>query len=68
MYSKSIHGGVGMGIFIHMSISKSVTKREWEGVYEETLQLVKAFLLAEKRKVECKGVETICLTFYGRVI
>jgi len=29
-----------MGIFIHMSISKSVTKCEWEEVYEETLQLL----------------------------
>ena len=50
-----------MGIFIHMNISKSVTKREWEKVYKETLQLVKAFPLAERRKVECKGIETICL-------
>lgn len=50
-----------MGIFIHMSISKAVTKREWEKVYEETLQLVKAFPLAERRKVKCKGIDTICL-------
>ena len=50
-----------MGIFIHMSISMSVTKKEWEKVYEETLQLVKAFPLAERRKVSCKGIETICL-------
>ena len=50
-----------MGIFIHMNISKSVTKREWKNVYEETLQLVKNFPLAERRKVMCKGIETICL-------
>lgn len=50
-----------MGIFIHMSVSKSVTKREWEKVYKETLQLVKAFPLAERRKIKCKGIETICL-------
>ena len=50
-----------MGIYVHMSVSKTVTKREWEGVYEETLQLVKAFPLAEKREVNCRGVETICL-------
>lgn len=50
-----------MGIFIHMNISKSVTKQEWEKVYKETLQLVKAFPLAERRKIECKGIETICL-------
>ena len=50
-----------MGIYVHMSVSKTVTKREWERVYEETLQLVKAFPLAEKREVNCRGVETICL-------
>ena len=61
-----------MGIFIHMNISKSVTKDEWQKVYEETLLLVKAFPLAESRKVYCKGIETICLVpteeredFYG---
>ena len=50
-----------MGIFIHMNISKSVTKREWKNVYEETLQFVKNFPLAERRKVTCKGIDTICL-------
>lgn len=30
-----------MGIFINMIISKSVTREEWEKVYEETLLLVK---------------------------
>lgn len=54
-------GGLVMGIFIHMSISKSVTKREWENVYEETLQLAKLFPLAERQKVKCRGIETICL-------
>ena len=50
-----------MGIFIYMTISKSVTQCEWEKVYEETLQLVKVFPLAERRKVKCKGIDTICL-------
>ncbi|MBP3665063.1 MAG: hypothetical protein J6J03_07885, partial [Tyzzerella sp.] len=36
-------------------------KKEWESVYEETLQLVKAFPLADKRKVNCRGINTICL-------
>lgn len=27
-----------MGIFIDVSIAKSVTREEWSGVYEETLQ------------------------------
>ncbi len=51
-----------MGIFIHMCISKAVTKQEWEAVYEETLWLVEAFPLAERRMVNCKGIETMCLT------
>ena len=50
-----------MGIFIHMSISKSVTVSEWKSVYEETLKLVEALPFAEKRKVKCKGIETVCL-------
>lgn len=50
-----------MGIFINMSISKSVTKQEWEKVYEESLKLVKAFPLAERRKVNCRGIDTYCL-------
>lgn len=51
-----------MGIFIHMDVSKSVKKEEWNKVYAETLQLVKAFPLAEQRTVRCKGIDTICLT------
>ena len=51
-----------MGIEIHLAISKSVTKEEWEKVYEETLELLKALPLAEKRKVDIKGIPTVCLT------
>ena len=50
-----------MGIFVHMAISKSVKKQEWEQVYEETLPLVKAFSLAENRWKVCKGINTMCL-------
>lgn len=50
-----------MGIFIYLGISKAVQKQEWEEVYEETLQLVKAFPLAEKRSVQCRDIDTICL-------
>ena len=50
-----------MGIFVNLAISKSVTKEEWEKVYEETLQLIKHFPLAEKRKVNIHGIDTICL-------
>ena len=50
-----------MGIFIHLSVSKSVTKKEWDSVYNETLRLVKAFPLAEARKVPVHGIEMICL-------
>lgn len=55
-------GGFGeMGIFIHLCISKAVSRQEWESVYEETLELVRAFPLAERQKVKCHGIETICL-------
>jgi hypothetical protein len=50
-----------MGIFIYLDISKSVTKPEWEAVYEETLQLIKNLPLAERRQVNIHGVDTICL-------
>ena len=50
-----------MGIFINMIISKSVTREEWEKVYEETLLLVKKFPFAEKRKIKIHDVDTICL-------
>lgn len=50
-----------MGIFINLSISKSVTREEWEAVYVETLQLIKHFPLAEKRSVTIHGIDTICL-------
>ena len=50
-----------MGIYIYLQISHSVTKEEWEKVYEETLQLVNAFPFAEKRRIKCKGIDTVCL-------
>ena len=50
-----------MGVGIRMRVSKSITRNEWEKVYDESLQLIKAFPLAEMRYVECKGVETLCL-------
>lgn len=50
-----------MGIFIYLKVSTSVTKEEWEKVYEETLQLVNALPLAEKREVNINGIDTICL-------
>ena len=50
-----------MGIHINMVISKSVTEEEWRQVYEETLQLIKHFPFAERRKVLIHGMETICL-------
>lgn len=50
-----------MGISIHMGISKSVTREEWGDVYKETLQLVKAFPLAEQREASVRGIPTRCL-------
>ena len=49
-----------MGIYIHLSVSASVTQREWEKVYQETFQLVKAFHLAERRLVPIRGIPTVC--------
>lgn len=51
-----------MGIYIRLAISEAVTKEEWEKVYNETLQLVEVFPLAERRRINIKGIETICLT------
>ena len=48
-----------MGIYIHLSVSASVTQREWEEVYQETFQLVKAFHLAERRLVPIRGIPTV---------
>lgn len=50
-----------MGVFIYLEISRSVTCEEWRKVYQETLQLVKAFPLAERREVPVRGIPTICL-------
>jgi len=50
-----------MGIFLHIEISKAVTKKEWEKVYDETKELVAMFPLAERRRVKCHGIDTICL-------
>ena len=50
-----------MGIFIHLDISRSVTKKEWQDVYNETLRLVEKLPLAERRRVDIHGVDTVCL-------
>ena len=50
-----------MGIFIHLNISKSVTKKEWEKVYNETLFLIDKLPLAEKITKNIHGIDTICL-------
>lgn len=50
-----------MGVSIQIRIANSVTRNEWEKVYEESLQLIKAFPLAEMRYEECRGIETLCL-------
>ncbi|MDO4537958.1 MAG: hypothetical protein Q4B54_07335 [Coriobacteriales bacterium] len=50
-----------MGVYIRLKVSKSVTSEEWQEVYQETLKLIKAFPLAERREVPVRGVSTICL-------
>ena len=49
-----------MGIFIHLEVSKSVTEEEWNRVYEESLELVKAFPLAERGTISYAGQQIIC--------
>ncbi len=51
-----------MGIFINLEISKSVTRKEWEDVYNETLLLVEKFPLAEWTVADIHGVGTYCFT------
>lgn len=51
-----------MGIYIFLDIARSVTREEWKKVYEETLELVAKFPLAEVKKVKCKETEVYCLT------
>lgn len=50
-----------MGIFIYLHISKSVTQEEWEKVYEETLELMKALPFAERTYADIHNINTICL-------
>ena len=50
-----------MGIYICMSISKSVTQQEWEKVYNETVELVEKLPLAELQTVEIHGNNTRCV-------
>lgn len=49
-----------MGIFIFTAVSKSVTEKEWEKVYRETLTLVEAFPFAERGVVTYAGRDIVC--------
>lgn len=49
-----------MGIFIHLEVSKSTTEEEWNRVYQESLELVKAFPLAERGTVTYAGRQAVC--------
>lgn len=63
-----------MGVCIQLTLSKSITQKEWESVYEETLQLVNEFpLVCIQKNVECRGINVMCLVktvekerIYGR--
>ena len=50
-----------MGIFIYQELSKSITREEWKRVYEETLVLVDALPLAERRTVTYAGKDLVCV-------
>ena len=49
-----------MGIFIHLSISHSITQKEWTPVYQEALSLARKLGLAEARREEIGGVPVCC--------
>lgn len=49
-----------MGIFIYQELSKSITREEWERVYEETLVLVNALPFAERRTIAYRGRDLVC--------
>ena len=49
-----------MGIFIHLEVSKSVTEEEWSRIYEESLELVKFFPLAERGTISYVGQQVVC--------
>ena len=48
-----------MGIFIHLSVSKSVTEDEWASVYRETLRLVEAFPFAEMLEISAGDSDSV---------
>lgn len=49
-----------MGIFIFTAVSKSVTEKEWDKVYKETLTLMEALPFAERGTITCEGKEIVC--------
>ena len=51
-----------MGIFIYLSVSKSVSQAAWEPVYREALALAQQLGLAEYRRQEICGVPIWCLS------
>ena len=54
-----------MGKYISLAVSNSVSKAEWVQAYEETLRFLKIFPLAERRKVNVKGIDTISSYSYS---
>lgn len=50
-----------MGIFVSLYISDSVTDKEWEKVYEETLGLISHFPLCDIKREKIHGIDTFCL-------
>ena len=50
-----------MGVGIRLDIAKSVTKEDWEKVYNESLKLMQVFPLAEKSREFIHGADIFCL-------
>ena len=48
-----------MGVGIRLDIAKSVTKEDWEKVYNESLKLMQVFPLAEKSREFIHGADIL---------
>lgn len=50
-----------MGIFVDLNVSRSVTKEEWDAVYQESLRLVEKLPFAEWGEKQIHGIKIPCL-------
>ena len=62
-----------MGIFIHLTISDTIKRDEWEKAYQKSVRLMENLPFVEKMVKECYGSSLVCMTktvekeWYGRM-